>query len=58
MFYISFLSIFDLSSDIMELNDISAQHPGVIRKVEEIVAREHTLSVNPGWRFSVLGENN
>lgn len=50
--------LFDLSSDIMELDDISAQHPDVIIKVEEIVAREHTLSENPGWRFSVLGESN
>jgi arylsulfatase len=50
--------LFDLSADIMELDDISAQHPDVIRRVEEIVAREHTPSDNPGWRFSILEERN
>lgn len=48
--------LFDLDRDPKELDDISSSHPEVIRKVEEIVAREHTVSQNERFRFPVLGE--
>lgn len=48
--------LFDLDKDPKELNDISSLHPDVIQKVEDIVAKEHTLSQNERFRFPVLGE--
>jgi arylsulfatase A-like enzyme len=48
--------LFDLENDPGELTDISAQHPGVIARVEEIVARERTVSPNHLYRFSILGD--
>ena len=48
--------LFDLDEDPKELKDISAMHPEVIDKVEEIVAKEHTVSPYERFRFPVLGE--
>ena len=48
--------LYDLDQDPKEENDISASHPDVIARVEEIVARERTVSPNERFRFSVLGE--
>ena len=48
--------LFDLDNDPGELTDIAAQHPGVIARVEEIVARERTVSPNHLYRFSILGD--
>jgi arylsulfatase A-like enzyme len=48
--------LFDLGKDPQELTDISSKHPDIIARVEDIVAREHTPSPNPLFRFSVLGE--
>lgn len=48
--------LFDVSNDPEERTDIAAQHPEVIARVNEIVAREHTLSHNQNWRYKVLGD--
>ena len=48
--------LFDLENDPAEMTDISASHPDIIERVEEIVKNEHTASPNIRWRFSVLGE--
>ena len=49
--------LYDLDNDPREMNDISSIHPDIIEKVEEVVAREHTVSENPLFRFRVLGES-
>lgn len=48
--------LFDLSSDLLETNDLAADHPEIIRKVEEIVSEAHVPASNPRWRFAALGE--
>jgi arylsulfatase A-like enzyme len=48
--------LFDLENDPAELTDISSRHPEVIVKVEEIVARERTVSSNPLFRFRYLDQ--
>ena len=48
--------LYDLSEDIGETNDIAAEHPDIIKKVKEIVKKEHVESQNPNWRFKVLGD--
>jgi arylsulfatase len=48
--------LFDLDKDPAEANDISAEHPDIITKVEEIVKKEHTVSDNARWQYAALGE--
>lgn len=48
--------VFDLDADPGETNNIAGQQPEFLKKVEEIVAREHTVPENPRWRFRALGE--
>ncbi|MFO7923604.1 MAG: arylsulfatase [Bacteroidales bacterium] len=48
--------LYDLNSDPRELFNIAGKYPEVIERVEEIVAREHTVSSNERFRFGVLGE--
>lgn len=48
--------LFDLDKDPKEELDVSHDHPDIIQQVNDIVAREHTVSPNPRWRYQVLGE--
>ncbi|NNM28234.1 MAG: arylsulfatase [Akkermansiaceae bacterium] len=38
------LQLYDLDADPSEANDLAAQHPGVVKRIEAIMAREHTPS--------------
>jgi arylsulfatase A-like enzyme len=46
--------LFDLSTDKEETSDIAASHPEVVKKVEEIIRKEHQKSPNPKWQFKLL----
>lgn len=48
--------LFDLGNDPGETKDISAEHPEIMKLVEEIIRKEHRVSQNPRWRYSQLGE--
>jgi arylsulfatase len=48
--------LYDLSKDIGESKDIAAEHPDIIKKVKEIVKKEHVQSQNRNWKFKVLGD--
>ena len=48
--------LFDLDNDPEERIDISHEHPGIIEKVEGIVAVEHTVSLYERFRFSILDQ--
>ncbi len=48
--------LYNLDEDLTETTDIAAQHPDIIKKVKEIVEREHVQSSNPNWKFKVLGD--
>ena len=41
------LTLFDLKADPAEKNDVASQHPDVTKRIEQILAREHTAS--PHW---------
>ncbi len=46
--------LYDLENDPGETTDISSGHPDVMRKVQEIILKEHQPSGNPRWRFKLL----
>jgi arylsulfatase len=48
--------LFDLETDIREMNDVSAQHPDLVNKMEAIFAKEHVASVNSRFRMKALGD--
>jgi arylsulfatase A-like enzyme len=48
------IELYDLSKDISERNDLAAQHPEVVRKIEEIFAAAHRDS--PDWPILTPGE--
>jgi arylsulfatase len=48
--------LYDIENDPQETTDISADHPEVMSRVQEIVRKEHHPSDNPAWRFPVIGE--
>jgi arylsulfatase A-like enzyme len=50
--------LFDLEKDPQERNDISALHPEILKKVDEIVSKEHTVAENPVFHFEMLGDSN
>ncbi len=49
--------LFDLSKDPSEMNDIAEINPRIIKKIEKISKKEHTVSPNLNWQFEVLSEN-
>ena len=46
--------LYDLANDPLETKDISADHPDIMKRVQEIIIEEHRPSDNPRWRFSLL----
>jgi arylsulfatase A len=38
------IELYNLASDIGETNDVAAEHPEIVAKIEEIMRREHTPS--------------
>jgi arylsulfatase len=51
------LKLFDLDSDIKEQHDIAAQHPGVIRQIEDIMKKEHRTAEVKSFRMEVLDKD-
>jgi arylsulfatase len=49
-------SLYDLKNDPWETQNIAAQHPDIINKVEEIVNKEHITSTNKLWTIKGLDE--
>jgi arylsulfatase A-like enzyme len=49
------VELYDLESDLEE-EDVSAEHPEVVARIEAIMEREHTPSEIERFRFEVLGE--
>lgn len=44
------LMLFDLAADLQETRNVAAEHPEVVRRLENILQREHTDS--PHWNFA------
>ncbi|MEB2783520.1 arylsulfatase [Algoriphagus persicinus] len=50
------IELYDLSKDILEQNNIAAQHPDLIKKFEEILAKEHKVPEVSTFRMAALGD--
>ena len=50
------IQLFDLSTDIQETKNVAEQFPEIVKQAKEIMDKEHSPSVLPGFQFSVLGE--
>jgi len=50
------VKLYDLEEDIQELNDVSAQNPEVVKKIELIMKQEHTPAEVEGFRIKQLGD--
>ncbi|MBK9390977.1 MAG: arylsulfatase [Bacteroidetes bacterium] len=48
--------LYDLESDKEETKNIATAHPEIIKKIEDIIRKEHQKSLNPRWQFEVLGD--
>jgi hypothetical protein len=48
--------LYDLDTVIREMNDMSAQHPDLVRNMESIFKKEHVASVNSRFRMKALGD--
>ncbi|MDX9930733.1 MAG: hypothetical protein RBS37_12885 [Bacteroidales bacterium] len=46
--------LYDLSVDPQETNDLAAENPELIERVNAIVEKEHISSQNPRWRFTLI----
>jgi len=50
------IELYDLEKDIEEMNDVSKTYPEVVKKIKEIMKREHEPSANERFKFSQLGD--
>lgn len=48
------MKLFDLDNDIQEQHDVAAQHPDIVRKMEEIMKKEHTVPVVDAFKIKAL----
>ena len=50
------IKLYNLEEDIQELNDVADQYPRIIKKMEEIMIKEHVPSENKLYRMKALGD--
>lgn len=50
------VELYDLSKDPAEQNDISADHPDIIKKMEDIMVKEHTSATLDRFKMTQLGD--
>jgi arylsulfatase len=50
------LELYNLDVDIEEQNNISEQHPDIVKKIEEIMLKEHEPAENIKFRIKQLGD--
>lgn len=50
------IKLYNLEEDTQESNDVSSQHPDIIKQMEEIFIREHKLAENEHFRIKQLGD--
>lgn len=48
--------LYDLEEDIQELNDVSAVHPDIVRRIEGIFGQEHTPAEIERFKIRQLGD--
>jgi arylsulfatase len=50
------IALYDLDTDIQELNDVSAKNPEIVRQMEQIMIKEHVPAANERFRMKELGD--
>ncbi len=50
------IELYNLENDIQELNDVAAQHPDVVKQMEEIMKKEHVQAKSKRFRMKELGD--
>ena len=50
------IELYNLSTDIQELNNVAKAHPEIVEKIEEIMRSEHTQPQVPTFIMSALGD--
>ena len=50
------LELFNLEDDIQEQNDVAAEHPKIIKQMEEIMVTEHTPAASDRFKMKLLGD--
>ena len=50
------IQLFNLESDLQELNDVSAQHPEIVKTMAEIMVREHVPATQAIFKMKALGD--
>ena len=50
------IELYDLDNDVLEQNDIAAQHPDIVAKIENIMTQEHVPAENERFKFKELGD--
>lgn len=48
------IRLFDLDKDLQEQHDIAAEHPDIVKRIEEIMRKEHHTPAVDGFRMSAL----
>ena len=50
------IELYDLETDSCEQRDVALKHPEIVKKIGEIMKKEHTVPVYPAFRVKVLDE--
>ncbi len=50
------IQLYNLEEDIQELNDVSAHHPQIVQRIEEIFRQEHTPAEIERFKIKQLGD--
>jgi len=50
------IELYNLKTDPVEENDVSAQHPDIVKKIEQIMKREHTPAELERFKIKQLGD--
>ena len=50
------IELYDMETDLQEMNDVSNQYPEIVKKIESIMKQEHVPSANEKFKFKQLGD--
>jgi len=50
------IQLYDLENDIQEVNDVSEQHPEIVKKIQLVFEQQHTPAANERFRIKQLGD--
>ncbi|WP_103069201.1 arylsulfatase [Aquimarina sediminis] len=50
------VELYNLETDIKEMNDVSKSHPAILKKIKQIMIDEHEPSLNENFKFKELGD--